>query len=98
MTDQPEELAGEWGDPPPLAPKHDWPQLARVLRSKPMRWRKFERERATVPNAIRQGKIPSVSSERGFEIETRNNIRSSIGPRTCTLYIRYNPDKDQTKE
>lgn len=98
MTEQGADLPGEWGDPTPLAEKHDWPQLARVLQAHPMKWRKFERERATVPNAIRQGKIPSVHPDLGFEIETRNNIRSAIGPRTCTLFIRYNPDKIEEEE
>lgn len=89
------DLPGEWEDPPPKPETYDWKAIADGLRANPMRWRKvFDADRSTIPNAIRQGKIPALH-DTGFEVRTSNNTRGSVGPRVCTMFLRFNPDKSK---
>lgn len=84
----------EFEDPPETRVKYDWPLIADKLRAHPMRWAKvFDLDRTSVVNAIRQGAIAAVKPDLGFEVRTANNQRS---PRRCTLYMRYNPDKEDS--
>lgn len=91
-----DEIPGAWEEPPPKKETRDYDAISKGLQRNPMKWRKFEQERTTVPNAIKAGKIPALHPSLGFEVETRNNTRGPIGPRMCTMFIRFNPDK--TKE
>lgn len=82
-----------WEDPPPVRRKYDWDAIAAQLESRPGKWAKvFERGPTSTVNAIRQDSVRALTSFRGFEIKTSNNVREP--DRTCTLYLRYNPDKD----
>lgn len=77
---------------PPVWPKYDWPVIASQLRSKPGEWAKiFEDGRTSVVNAIRQGKVMDLHPDLGFEVKTTRNTRGA--PRTCSLYMRFNPHK-----
>lgn len=87
---------GRWEEPPPRT-SYDWPGVAAVLRQHPNEWRLiFERDRVAVPNAIRQGSISALRPTRGFEVRTANN-KTAAGGRTCSLYLRYVPEKDEEK-
>lgn len=84
---------------PPSTPKHrfDWDAIAGALREQPYEWGKvFEKDRTSVVNAIRQGSVKPLHRELGFEVRTTNNTREPV--RMCTLYMRYNPDKDTTRK
>lgn len=73
--------------------RYDWAQIARELRAKPGEWGVVaEVIKMSTVTALRQGSIRVLAPELGFEIETRNNVREPI--RTCQLWMRYNPDKD----
>lgn len=73
--------------------QYDWPKIAEDLIAHPMEWGKvFEEGKVSTVNALRQGSIRILSPELGFEIRTRNNVRGPI--RTCQLWMRYNPEKD----
>lgn len=79
---------------PPGGPQYDWVSLANMMRERPNEWLKiFTQGRTSVANAIRQGSVGDVHPTLGFEVMTRNNKRGT--PRTCDLYLRYNPDKEQ---
>lgn len=79
-----------WEEPPDL-PKVDWPEVAALLRQHPMEWLKvFQHGRTAAKEAVSQGHVPSVHPRLGFETRTTDNTRGS--PRTCTLFMRYNPD------
>lgn len=77
--------------PPKGKTRYDWEALADQRRAKPMEWvRVFEHDRASLANMIRQGRVPALHEDLGFETVTTNNTRGK--PRMCTLYVRYNPD------
>lgn len=93
MTDETPRSKVKWEPPPPRPPQYDWAKIADQLRAKPMEWAKiFDRDRASVVVAIRAGNITPVRPDLGFESRTANNVRGE--PRTCTLYLRYNPAKE----
>lgn len=76
---------------------YNWAEIAATLRKQPGQWAKvFERDRASLAVAIRQGSIVALKPEFGFQVRTRNNDRS-VEPRMCTLYLRYVAEQDQTK-
>ena len=57
-----------------------------------MRWMKvFEHGRSSWATAISIGHVNALRPELGFEARTTDNTRGQ--PRTCTLYMRYNPDR-----
>jgi hypothetical protein len=92
-------MSGVVWESPPLMSRNrfDWDVIANALRSEPMEWGKvFEEDRTSVVNAIRQGAVKALRPDLGFEVRTRNNVREPV--RTCTLYMRYNPDKDATRK
>lgn len=77
---------------PPVKTRYDWWAIAEQLRSRPGEWAMvFEGGLTSTVNAIRQGHVNAVRSDLGFEITTLNNTREQ--PRTCDLWMRYNPDK-----
>ena len=81
-----------WEDPAPAKQAYDWPAIAEKLRANPMAWALiFERDRTSLVNAIRQGNVSAIRPRDGFEVRTRNNVREPH--RTCSLYMRYNPEK-----
>lgn len=89
-------VPGRWEEPAPRS-SYDWQGIADVLRRHPNEWRLiFERDRVTLPNAIRQGSVAALRPAKGFEVRTRGNKTETTG-RTCALYLRYVPDKDEEK-
>lgn len=77
---------------PPVSTRYDWRAIAEQLRAQPMEWANiFEHGRTSLVNALRAGKIVALHPDLGFEITTTNNTRDL--PRTCDLYMRFNPDK-----
>lgn len=80
-----------WSETEPK-PRYDWVAIAEALEKEPMRWATiFENDRTSVVVAVSQGRIARVSKAMGFETRTSNNKRNH--PRTCTLQMRFNPDK-----
>lgn len=80
-----------WEDPTPPRQAYDWPAIAEKLRANPMAWALiFEEDRTSLVNAIRQNSVSAVRPRDGFEVRTRNNVREPH--RTCSLYMRFNPD------
>lgn len=87
-----------WEDPPPRPQRYDWDTISARLRRKPGQWYKvFERDRASLAVALRQGSIKAMRPEGGYEFRTSNGTRDEK-PRTCTLHARYVPEKDQSKQ
>ena len=88
-----------WETPPPIGQgRYDWEVIAEKLKTQPGDWAKvFDKDRTSIANAIRQGKVKPLSPELGFQIRTANNVRK---PRTCSLYLRYMPEpvKKPTKK
>lgn len=84
---------GKWSEPPPKrVPPYDWEKIAGLLRKNPGRWRKvFDNERTSLAVAIKIGSIKPLHPDKGFEVRTSNNVRGK--PRTCTMHVRFNPDK-----
>jgi len=80
--------------PPEREKRYDWDRIADVLRSRPGEWALiFEQDKASIASTIAQNDIRALRSDRGFEVRTSNNKRTS--PRTCDLYMRYVPEKDK---
>jgi hypothetical protein len=97
VTDEPSVGEG-WGDPPPRPQRYDWESIATRLRRRPEKWYKvFERDRASLAVALRQGSIKAMRPSGGFEFRTSNGTRDER-PRTCSLHARYVPEKDQSKQ
>lgn len=89
-TEQPSTGVG-WKEPP-LSQRYDWDAIAAKLRRRPMKYYLvFEQDFTHKVNAVNAGKVPAVHPMLGFETQTRNNKRES--PRTCDLYMRFNPDR-----
>lgn len=83
-----------WEEPPPKKQRYDWDAIADQLRERPNKWAKiFDRDVTSLATAIRINGIKALRKDRGFEVRTANNTRET--PRTCTLYLRYNPEKDK---
>jgi hypothetical protein len=84
----------KWDDPPPTGPRYDWPAISRRLRRRPGEWLLvFEKDKTSITTAIRGGRIRSMHPSNGIEVRTANNTRDY--PRTCSLWLRYNPDNDK---
>lgn len=82
-----------WENPPPSRQRYDWSAIAQQLRERPMQWAKiFDADRASLATAIRIRGIQALLPEKGYEVKTANNTRDT--PRICTMYLRYNPEKD----
>lgn len=81
-----------WEEPPPERSKrYDWVKIAGKLRKRPGEWAKiFDEDRASFATTIRNGGIKALQPDDGFEVRTANNVRGE--PRTCTMYLRWNPD------
>ena len=76
---------------PPTRVRYDWEKIADRLRRKPGEWALiFTQDRTSVVVAIRAGSVAPVHPALGFETTTRENRRNQ--PRTCDLYMRFNPD------
>lgn len=90
MADKKSEVT--WESPPVVGQgRYDWPVIAEKLKTQPGEWAKvFDKDKTSVVNALRQGKIAVLHPDLGFEIRTANNVRK---PRTCSLYLRYMPDR-----
>ena len=85
-----------WENPPPGRQRYDWAAIAEQLRERPLQWAKiFDQDRASLATAIRINGIQALLPEKGYEVRTANNTRET--PRTCTMYLRYNPEKDVSK-
>lgn len=81
-----------WEEPPPEPDRPDWEAIAAKLRARPGEWLKvFEDGRASLATAIAIGHIAALRREDGFSMKTSNNTREA--PRTCTLYLRWDPPK-----
>jgi hypothetical protein len=81
---------------PPQRRRYDWTKIASQLEKRPREWAKiFDSDRTSIVNAIRQGAVVALLPESGFEVRTRNNVRYPV--RTCSLYLRYVPEKDRRK-
>lgn len=86
-----------WGEPPEVPDKPDWKRLAKLLRKNPGRWRLvYENGPNSWRTAVAMNKITAVRRDLGYEIRTTDNKREA--PRTCTLYMRYNPDFDESRK
>jgi len=56
-----------------------------------MEWMKvYEHGRASWATAVQLGHVNPVHRRLGFELTPTDHTRDT--PRTCTLYMRYNPD------
>lgn len=88
----------EWETPPPTGKnRYNWVVIADQLRAQPLEWGKvFDRDKISVVNAIRQGSVKPLRPDLGFEVRTANNTRAP--GRMCSLYIRYNPERDTTRK
>lgn len=76
---------------PPIPVRYDWEKIAAKLKKRPMKWALiFEADRVSKVNAIREGRVPSLHPDLGFDVRTTNNQRTA--PRVCDLYLRYNPE------
>lgn len=85
-----------WENPPPGRQRYDWNAIAEQLRERPGQWAKiFDRDRTSLATSIRIRGVHALLPEKGFEVRTANNTRDT--PRTCALYLRYNPEKDVSK-
>lgn len=90
----------EFGAPVPVGrqPRYDWEAIGKRLRRKPGEWgRIFEQDKASIATAIRAGNVAPMRPSKGFEVRTSNNDHSA-SPRTCSLWLRYVPEKDIEKE
>lgn len=80
----------EW-EAPPSAGRPDWGQVAEELRAHPYQWLKvFKHGRTSWKEAMAQGHVAAVHPNLGFEYQSSDNRRGT--PRTCTLFMRYNPE------
>lgn len=96
-TEQARGIEG-WEDPPQRPTRYDWATIAKQLRRRPGTWAKvYDRDRASLAVALRQGSIKALHPDLGFEFRTSNGTRDEK-PRMCTLHARYVPDNDTTKK
>jgi hypothetical protein len=89
-----------FGEPPPArVQRYDWDKIADTLRSKPGEWAKvFEKDKTSLATSIRINGIRALKPSKGFEVRTENNTRGNPAtgePRMCTMWLRYNPEKDE---
>lgn len=84
--------AGEAWQSPPSSGRPDWAAVAATLRSRPGAWLLVcTAGRVTWADAIKRGRVNALRPDLGFEVSTNRNTRGY--PRTCDLYMRFNPDK-----
>lgn len=84
-----------WENPPPkpVRGKYDWTAIAEQLRQRPGEWAKiFDEDRSSLATAIRIKGIIALHPDKGFVVRTSNNTRGN--PRTCSLYLMYDPARD----
>lgn len=97
MTTESGKTIAGWEDPPVKRLRYDWQDISAKLKKKPGTWAKiFDRDRTSLAVALRSGSIAALRPELGFEVRTSNNTTSA--PRTCTLHMRYVPERDQSRE
>lgn len=90
----------KFGDPPqPRQPApYNWSDIAAQLRRRPGEWALiFENDKTSYVTSIRLNGISALRRDKGFEVRTENNKRQPP-PRTCDLWLRYNPDKDRSNK
>lgn len=84
--------------------RYDWEAIAEDLRAHPHEWaRIFENDLTSLATAIRINGIKVLRSDRGFRVRTSNNKRGLPGqdppqPRTCDLWLRYEPELDTERK
>lgn len=85
-------------EPPPVREqRYDWEKIAAKLRKNPGEWAEiFQNDVTSLATAIRIRGIKALHPDKGFEVRTTNNKKGS--PRTCDLWLRYNPERDKHKE
>lgn len=84
----------QFKDPPPKDGEK-WNPVVRALKQNPGKWALvLETTRTSVPNAVRNQSIAVLRARAGIEIRTANETREP-GNRTCDMYLRYNPHKDE---
>lgn len=80
---------------------YDWHAIARDLERAPNEWHKvFENDRHSLVVSLRSGSNHALLPQHGFETTTRNTRQNNPDagqPRTCTLYLRYVPEKDERR-
>ena len=82
-----------WEPPPDNPDKPDWEGVAKELKRHPMEWMKVYTNNLTSwYTAVHTGHIAVVHPDKGFETSTTDNTRDT--PRTCTLYMRFNPERE----
>lgn len=88
-----------FSQPPPVRTgKYDWETIAAKAKASPGEWFKvFDEDGHSFSVTIRSGKNGSLPPAHGFEATTRQNHFNSDGRRVCALWVRYNPDKDETQ-
>lgn len=75
---------------------YDWSKIAKKCKANPGEWLLiFTEDKTSYVTAIRINGIKALRPGDGFEVRTRNNKRGT--PRTCELWLRYNPEKDRSK-
>jgi hypothetical protein len=96
VTDEGKTIEG-WEDPPARQTRYDWEDIAKRLKRRPNKWAKvFDRDRTSLAVALRSGSISALRPDKGYEVRTANGRREA--PRTCTLYMRYVPEKDERRK
>ena len=80
---------------------YDWEEIADQLRAVPLEWRKItDRDKYTISVMIGNGHVAPLRDYKGFEKVTRDNQlphQNGLGHRTCSVWMRYNPELDQEK-
>lgn len=86
-----------WKDPPPQRTRrYDWESIAKKLRRRPNQWALvFDDDKASIATALRAGAVRVLTPSKGFEVRTANNVREP--ERRCSMWLRYNPEKDTEK-
>jgi hypothetical protein len=84
--------------------RYDWAAIAADLRKRPGKWAKiFDRDKTTYVSAFYQGlkdlpvtefEVRVSNTDRGITKADAENLGLAPVPRTCTMYLRYNPNKE----
>lgn len=85
-------------DPPtPVHGRYNWSEIAAKVRRKPGKWAKvFEDDRVSLATSIRGGSVVALLPTKGFVVRTVNNKPGP--PRTCTMYLKYDPARDHDRK
>jgi hypothetical protein len=85
-------------DPPTQGKRvrYDWDAIYAALRDNPGEWALLK-EGGTIStyNAVTQNRIKNFNPTMGVEMRTANN-NFKVKPRTCDIYVRFNPDLDES--